>query len=195
MTSAASKPPQLSQENLRELQTARNSLRKVRRAVTTAKFEGYSVAICGVLTSLMGYGSFGQILGGIVLTVIGVIEIYGASRLGQLDAKAGRILTVNQLTLAALILLYALWNIFGEVMHPADAADLQGLSTSDSQVMGDVTGIAHEVTMIMYAGMIAAAVVEAGMARYYHSRGVYLVRYLAETPAWIISMQKSGVTI
>jgi len=195
MTSAASKPPQLSQENLRELQTARNSLRKVRRAVTTAKFEGYSVAICGVLTSLMGYGSFGQILGGIVLTVIGVIEIYGASRLGQLDAKAGRILTVNQLTLAALILLYALWNIFGEVMHPADAADLQGLSTSDSQVMGDVTGIAHEVTMIMYAGMIAAAVVEAGMARYYHSRGVYLVRYLAETPAWIISMQKSGVSI
>ena len=119
MTSAASKPPQLSPENLRELQAARDSLRKVRRAVSTAKFEGYSVAVCGALTLLMGIGSIGQMIGGTVLTAIGIIEIVSASRLSRLDPEAARVLTINQLSLAALILLYALWSIYGEMAHPA----------------------------------------------------------------------------
>jgi hypothetical protein len=33
------------------------------------------------------------------------------------------------------------------------------------------------------------------MARYYHSRGAYLARYLAETPPWIVAMQKTGISI
>ena len=192
MASVVSNTPQLSPENLRELQAARNSLRKVRRAVTTAKFEGYSVAISGLLTFLMGIGSIGQMFGGIVLAVIGIIEIVSASRLSQLDVRAGRVLTINQLSLAALILLYAVGNIYGETMHPEAAAELQGISQSDSQALGDVTSLTHEITLLMYGAMIGAAVVEAAMARYYHSRVVYLERYLAETPPWIVAMQKTG---
>lgn len=191
MASLASNPPQLSPENLRELHAARDSLRKVRRAVTAARLEGYSVAICGALTLIMGTSNLGQMLGGTVLAVIGVIEIYGASRLGRLDAGAGRVLTLNQLSLAGLILLYALWNIFGEMAHPA-AADLPDLGGSGLQLSADMTSLTHEIAMMMYLAMIAAAVVEAGMARYYHSRGVYLKQYLAETPPWIVAMQKTG---
>lgn len=197
MTSAASKPPQLSADNLRELQAAKQSLRKIRRAVSVARFEGYTVAVCGGITFLSGIGSVGDMLGGAVLTAIGVIEIISAGRLGRLDTKAVRILTTNQLCLAALILLYAVWNLHAEVAHPA--SDLPDLSPSDAAALGQMDSSAlsltHEVMLLFYGSMIAAAVVEAGMARYYHSRGAYLQRYLADTPAWIISMQKSGISI
>ena len=35
---------------------------------------------------------------------------------------------------------------------------------------------------------------EAAMAAYFHSRGPLLRQYLAETPEWIVSMQKAGVS-
>jgi hypothetical protein len=197
MTSAASNPPQLSVDNLRELQAAKQSLRKIRRAVSAARFEGYTVAICGGITFLSGIGSVGDMLGGTVLTIIGIVEIIWAGRLGRLDTTAVRTLTINQLCLAALILLYALWNLHAEIAHPA--SDLPDLSPSDAQVLGQMDssamGLTHEIMLLLYGSMIAAAAAEAGMAAYYHSRGAYLQRYLADTPPWIISMQKSGISI
>jgi hypothetical protein len=195
--SAASNPPPLSEENLRELQAAKQALGKIRRAALAARFEGYTVAICGGLTFLSGIGNVADMLGGAVLTAIGVIEIIGGGRLGRLDTKAVRIITVNQLCLAALILLYALWNLHAEVAHPA--SDLPDLSPADAQVLGQVDssamGLTHEIMLLLYGSLIAAAAAEAGMAAYYYSRGPYLQRYLAETPPWIISMQKSGISI
>jgi len=196
MTSAAPQPPVLNADNLREMQTARVSLRKIRRAVLSAKIEGYSVAICGALTVAMGMGSIWQMLGGTVLAVIGVIEIVGGTRLGKLDIDAVRILTINQLSLAVLILMYALWMLHSEMVHPADLADLGAAGGADLGQMGSsIQGLTHEIMLLMYGSMILAAAVEAGMAAYYHSRGAHLRRYLSETPAWIIAMQKAGMTI
>jgi hypothetical protein len=190
MSSAAPQPPQLSPENLRELQAARKSLGKIRRAVSTARFEGYTVAICGALTALMNADSIVYMLVGTVLAGIGIVEIVGADRLRRLDVGAARILTINQLSLAALILLYALWKLLVEVAHPGSAIpDLAGqLDSSD-------LGIAHELTILLYGSLIAAAAVEAGMAWYYHSRGEHLREYLARTPPWIVAMQKAGISV
>ncbi|MGD0769540.1 MAG: hypothetical protein ABSB42_15260 [Tepidisphaeraceae bacterium] len=197
MTSAAPQPPQLSQENLRELQAARKSLSKIRRAVSTARFEGYSVAICGALTVLMNTDSFACVLVGTVLAGIGIVEIVGASRLRRLEAGAVRMLTINQLSLAVLILLYALWNLHAEVAHPV--SDFPDLSPSDAKLLGQmdssVLGITHEAMLLLYGSLIAAAAVEAGMAWYYHSRGGHLREYLARTPPWIITMQKAGISV
>lgn len=197
MAFAEPTPPNLTPENLRELQAAKQSLRKIRRAVSAARFEGYTVAICGGITFLSGMGSISDMLGGTVLTIIGIVEIVWAGRLGRLDATAVRTLTINQLCLAVLILLYAVWNLHAEIAHPA--SDLPDLSPSDAQVLGQMDssamGLTHEVMLLLYGSMIAAAAAEAGMAAYYHSRGAYLQRYLADTPPWIISMQKSGISI
>jgi hypothetical protein len=198
MTSAVPNPPQLTPQNLRELQMARLSLRKIRRAVSTAKFEGYTVAIFGAITVLCGMSSFTDMLAGTVLAAIGVVEIVGAHRLAQLNISAVRLLTINQLCLAALILLYAGWNLHAEIVHPA-ASDIGGLSASDIQALGAVGSatmdLTHEIMLLLYGSLIAAAAVEAGMAAYYHSRGAHLDHYLAQTPQWIITMQKSGVSI
>jgi hypothetical protein len=190
MTSAAPQPPQLSPENLRELQAAKRSLGKIRRAVSTARFEGYSIAICGALTVLMNTDSIGYMLVGTVLTVIGIVEIVAAGRLRRLDVGAVRMLTINQLSLAGLILLYALWHLYVEVAHPgSELPDLAG------QMDSTTLGIAHEMTMVVYGSLIVAAAVEAGMAWYYHSRGGHLRGYLARTPPWIIAMQKAGISV
>jgi hypothetical protein len=179
------------------LQAAKQSLRKIRRAVTAARFEGYTVAICGGITFLSGIGSIANMLGGTVLTVIGIVEIIWAGRLGRLDPTAVRTLTINQLCLAALILLYAVWNLHAEIANPA--SDLPDLSPSDAQALGEMDSSAmsltHEVMVLLYGSMIAAAAAEAGMAAYYHSRGALLQRYLADTPPWIVTMQKSGISI
>jgi hypothetical protein len=196
-TSAATTPPSLTPENLRELQTAKQSLRKVRRAVNAAKFEGYTIAICGGLSFLFGIGSIGDMLGGMVLTAIGIIEITGAGRLGRLDVKGARIVAVNQLCLAALIFLYAVWSLHAEAAHPA--SDLPDLSPSDVQALGSAgdgaMDLTHEIMMLLYGSLIIAAIAEAGMAAYYNSRGAYLQQYLSETPEWIVNMQKSGISI
>jgi uncharacterized membrane protein HdeD (DUF308 family) len=197
MTSAAPQPPQLSPENLRELQAARRSLGKIRRAVGTARFEGYTVAICGGLTVLTNTDSIGYMLVGTVLTAVGIVEIVGAGRLRRLEVGAVRMLAVNQLSLAVLILLYALWNLHAEVAHPV--SDSPDLSPADVKLLGQmdssVLDITHEAMLLLYGSLIAAAGVEAGMAWYYHSRGGHLREYLAHTPPWIITMQKAGISV
>jgi hypothetical protein len=197
MSLPAPQPPQLSAENLRELQAARKSLGKIRRAVRTARFEGYSVAICGGLTALMNTDSIVYMLAGTVLAGIGVVEIVGAGRLRRREVGAVRMLAINQLSLAVLILLYALWNLHAEVAHPV--LDFPDLSPSDAKLLGQmdssVLGITHEAMLLLYGSLIAAAAVEAGMAWYYHSRGGHLREYLAKTPPWIITMQKAGISV
>ena len=147
--------------------------------------------------AIFGIPSITAILLGLILTAIGVVEILGGGQLRRLDLRAVRILTINQLCLATLILLYALWNLHGEIAHPD--SDLAGLSPSDAQtlVQGDssVLGITHEIMVLLYGSLIAAAVFEAAMAGYYHTRGAYLRQYLAQTPPWIVAMQKAGVSI
>jgi uncharacterized membrane protein HdeD (DUF308 family) len=197
MNPAPANPPQLTQENLRELQAARRSLRKVRRAVFSANLEGYTIAVCGGVSFLCGIGSFTDMLVGAVLTVIGIIEIISASRLRRLDLSATKWLACNQLALAVLILLYALWNIHSEIANPVSG--LSDLSPQDAQAMdqtlGSIGDLTHEVMLLLYVSLIVAALVEAGMALYYYSRGAHVRRFLAETPEWIVMMQKNGVSI
>jgi len=197
MSSAGLPPPQFSAENLRELEVARQPLRKIRRAASTARIEGLTIAGCGALTFVFGIGSAGDMLGGAVLTAIGIIEFVHAGRLSRLDEKSIRVLTINQICLAALILLYALWKLYGEISSPS--SDYPDLSAADAQVAGQVTGLAngltHTIYLLVYSSLIFAAAAEAAIALYYHSRGAHLQRFLAETPPWIIEMQKSGISI
>ena len=197
MNPAPAQPPQLTAENMRELQTARRSLRKVRRAVFSANLEGYTIAVCGGVSFLFGIGSITDMLAGAVLTVIGIIEIVSASRLRRLELSATKWLGGNQLALALLILLYALWNIRSEIANPASG--LSDLSPQDAQAvdqtLGSLGDLTHEVMLLLYISLIAAALVEAGMALYYYSRGAHVRRFLAETPEWIVMMQKNGVSI
>jgi hypothetical protein len=188
----------LSPESLAELKTARAAMKKIRRAILSARIEGYSIAIFGALSFAFSIGNFWDMFVSAILTAIGIIEINGASKLARLDLRATRILTFNQLALAALILLYALWKIYGQLANPNAA--LAGLSPSDVQSLDQfgVTGaldMTRQIMIVIYSGLIVAALAEAVMALYYHSRAAYVRQFIAQTPEWIVTMQKNGVSI
>src|ERR1700722_2465874 len=78
-------PPQISPENFQQLQAAKRGMRKIRRAMNTATFDGWTVAACGILTFLLGLGDITSMALGAGLTIIGLIELNGAKRLKRLD--------------------------------------------------------------------------------------------------------------
>lgn len=88
MASAPPSPPQLTAENLNELQTARQRLKGIRRAVSAGRFEGYSIAICGGLTFLAGIGSLTSMAGGALLLGVGIVEVFMVGQLRKLDVAA-----------------------------------------------------------------------------------------------------------
>ena len=167
MTSPVSNSPQLTPENFRELEAAHRALRKVRRAVSTARFEGFTVAICGGVTALSGIPNIGIMLVGVVLTAIGVIEIIGGGQLRRLDLRAVRVLTINQLCLATLILLYALWNLHAARDGPSPGPNQRLRRPSFwARWMPSAFDFTHEMMLILYGSLIAAAVLEAFMGLY-----------------------------
>jgi hypothetical protein len=188
----------LSAESLAELKTARTAMKKIRRAVLSARIEGYCIAIFGALSFPFTLGSFWQMLVTVLLTAIGIVEINGAGKLARLDVRGTRLLTFNQLSLAVLILLYALWNIYSQLADPNAA--LAGMSPSDVQSLNQigVTGMldmTRQIMLIVYSSLIVAALIEAAMALYYHTRAPYVRQFIAQTPEWIVTMQKNGVSI
>jgi hypothetical protein len=197
MASAPPSPPQLTPENLNELQLARQRLKGIRRAVSAGRFEGYSIAICGGLSFLAGIGSLTSMAGGALLLGVGIVEVYMVGQLRKLDLRAPRFLAANQLVLAALIVLYACWSLHSS--GSSSSADTTGMSASDVQAMnqmiGPVNEIAHSVSVLLFGSLLIAAVFEGGMAWYYYSKAEPLREYLAETPEWILQMQRAGVSV
>jgi hypothetical protein len=190
-------PPQISPENLQQLQAAKRGMRKIRRAISTAIFDGWTVAVCGILTFLLGLGDLTSMALGAGLTTIGVIELYGAKRLKRLDQSAIDFLVWNQIALGSLLLIYAVWRTIDVLHHPATASSL---GASDAQLeaagLGNITHLEQSVMLAVYASLMVVAVFGQGsMALYYFTRRKHLQSYLAETPPWITQMQRVGMGI
>src|SRR5208282_5480331 len=99
MQPADATSPQLSEEHLRQLSAARNSHRKINRAVSIARFDGWTLGIFGGFTLLMGIFDISCILIGAALLVIAFFEMRGAGKLSRLDPTAPRMLGFNQVAL------------------------------------------------------------------------------------------------
>jgi hypothetical protein len=190
-------PPQISPENLQELQAAKRGMRKIRRAVTTATFDGWTVAFFGILTFIFSIGDIISMALGAGLTVIGVIELYGAKRLKRLDQSAIAFLVWNQIALGSLLLIYAVWRTVDILHHPATASSLGATEAElDAAGMGNIANLEQSMMLAVYGSLMAIAVFGQGsMALYYFTRRKHVQTYLAETPPWITQMQRAGMGI
>jgi hypothetical protein len=188
--------PQLSQENLRELETARQSLRKVARAVSVARFDGWTMAIFAGLTLLMGITDITNIVLAVALGTVAYVELTGAAKLRRLDPSAVPMLGFNQFGLAGLLTLYALWRIHVELNGGGFISGMVAQDPADAQVLGPWMNLGRSVVFAFYGSLIAVAVLGmGGMAWFYFSRRKHLDAYLTNTPQWIIAMQKSGLSL
>ena len=184
--------PQLTDENHRELATARLAYRKVRRAISMAQFDAWTIGVIAGFSFLYGvlFRDLTSIVVGMVLVVNAWLELRGAQQIRQLDVKAIRLLGFNQLAIAGLILLYVAWMI---ILQLTGHSDLAILSTALSQI--GITAQQINVAVVGFYLLVLAIGVAStgGMSRYYFTRLKHLESYLRQTPAWIINMQKAGV--
>jgi hypothetical protein len=183
--------PELTEENLKQLQEARVRLRHISRAVAIAKMDGWTIGIFGGLTLFGGVVSW-DIIGiifGAGLCFMSYFELKGAKRLKKLDPDAVKLLGVNQISLGSLLVMYGAWMMMLTLTGHSELGGLLGTSPEASKFV-KVIGIGVYGT-VMGIGIS----VQGSMALYYFSRRKFIEAYVKQTPFWIVNMQKVGLSI
>jgi hypothetical protein len=188
--------PHLSEANLHELAAARAAGRKVRRAISIANFDGWTLGALGALTFVFSLTDLPGLMLGVGMMGIAVIELRGAGRLRHLEPSAARTLGFNQLALGTLLFAYALWRIIS-VATGKGVYDAVGASDPQlAHMLQPVENLTRLVSFAVYAALMAIAVfAQGGLALFYFSRVKHVQEYVARTPAWIIAMQRAGISI
>jgi len=188
-------PPPLTPDQLAQLTAARLAGRKIRRAVSVATFDGWTIAIFAALTFLCGLSSPATILLGLGMAVVSYVELTNAAKLRRVDPSAPRRLAFNQLALASMLILYALWSLHTQ----SDNKELQSLIASEpaaAEMLKSLQPLVQRITVAIYASLIAVAILaQGGTALFYYTRTKHIQAYLAQTPPWILQLQKAGFAL
>ncbi len=188
----ASPLPSLSPQQLQEMADARIAMKPIRRAIFAANFDGWSLAVFAFLSLICGFSSITGILIGVGLGTVAFVELRGISGLRKFEPKTARTLGYNQLALAGILVLYAAWNL---IFPPSLSKELQSASPDLKAALGgyDLNSINTQINYVIYFTLIAVAVFAQGsLAIFYFRREKTIREYLANTPPWIVQMQRAG---
>jgi hypothetical protein len=184
----------LSPEQLRDLEDARRRGVKVRRAVSVARLNGWSIGIFAGLTLLGAFMSWWGLFLGLGMGVVAYVEFNGAARLRKLDPSATKMLALNQLFLGALLLSYAVYSLWMARYGASQFADYIAQSPELKPMLAQAEDLARLIYYLMYGTLAAVAIfVQGGNALYYHSRRKHIEAYIQQTPAWIRDAQRAGM--
>lgn len=193
--SSAPEGSPLSEDHLRQLAAANVALRKIRRVVSIARFDGWTVGVFAALTGLFGLTQPTTLLIAAVMAAIAVIEIRGADKLQRLDVTAPRTLAINQLALGSLLILYALAHLYAELTGPGIYDAIAATDPQLSQMLQPVQRLARTIALAAYSALILVAIAaQGGLALFYFTRQKLLAAYLRQTPPWITTLHRTGLT-
>jgi len=179
--------PHLSPEQTKALDEARVRAKGILGAAKVANFNGWSVAVFAVLTLLFGLGSPVLLLLALGMGVVARNELRGRDLVRRFDPAGPTLLTKNQLGFMGLIVAYCAWSLFRTVTDPdpqwAVLEELAGLEAS----------YVRDMVVAGYLAAILLTVLLVGInARYYHRRRAMLEEYLAQTPDWVVELQRAA---
>lgn len=181
----------LSDANYRELAEAEQRARKIRRAISVAKFDGWTVGAFGALTLLFGIFSPAGWIMGLGMCAVAYVELGGVARFARFEPGTGRRLALNQLALGALLFGYAMFGLWRSLYGPDPLA---GTLEAAPEVATMVSGFSEVARMIGAAVYLTLALVavgaQGGTAWFYFSRDKYLHTYRRDTPAWIVQLNE-----
>ncbi len=195
-------PPPLSSnspftpEQLAQMADARKAMKPIRRAVTMAQLDGWTLAVFAGLTVICGISSVSALLVGAGLGVIAYVELNSIKRLRQLDASVANTLGFNQLALAGVLIIYASYNL----LYPspalkdalANSGELQNAGL-DPNLFKEFDSLGSLINQLVYGSLLVIAVgVQGSTALFYFRRKKMIETYLTKTPEWLLEMQKSG---
>jgi hypothetical protein len=196
MTPAAGPPPLLSPEQLAQLAAARLASKRLRRAVSVATFDGWTIAIFAALTFVCGITSVSNILIGVAMGIIAYIELAGAGRLRRVDPLAARTLGFNQIALACLLIVYAIWSLYYELKYGSITASLSSADPAVASMLEPYKSLVRQLIVLVDGSLVVVAILaQGGTALYYFTRVKYIQAYLSQTPPWIIQMQQAGFNL
>jgi len=185
-----------SPEHLAQLDAARLMSRKIKRAVSVANFDGWTIAAIAAITIVFSITSIPGMALGLGMTYVAWRELSSAAALKKLDAAAPRRLAINQMVLSAMLVLYFGWALYQDLSGPAASAQILAQAPDAQGMLGDFDQISRQITIWTYVGLMAASLLApGGTAWYYSSRQKLLRTYLATTPKWIIDYQRGGGTL
>ncbi len=112
---AATAEGPLSAAHLRELASARDRAKSIRKAARVAAFNGWTTAgIAALSLPFVLYDPSSLILT-VGLSIIAYNEFRGRKRLLKFDPTAATLLGWNQLGLLAMIIVYCLWSLYSNL--------------------------------------------------------------------------------
>jgi hypothetical protein len=183
----------LSPHDLQILVDARLRAKKIRRAVTVARFDGWTIGIFAALTLLGSAISFSWIALalGVGMAAVAAIELRGAQALAALDLRAPKRLAFNQFFLGALLFAYAAWSLWSIWRNPGQFFPEIAQTPELATMLGSIEDISKLIGLALYGTLILVAItVQGGTALFYLSRARYLRAYIEQTPPWVIEMQR-----
>jgi len=174
-------------EQRQELEDAKARAGSFMGAARVASFNGWTFGFFAVVSILSGLTSIPVLLVGVGLAVVARNEFVGRTRILAYDPSAFELLWKNQVALMAIIVAYCLWAMTRSrlVSDPS----MQELN----ELMGDdFDELVRSLVTVAYIAVIGLTVIFQGLnARYYHVRIARLKAYLAETPQWVVDVQRS----
>jgi hypothetical protein len=195
-SSGSAAPADLSPQAVQEqLAAARIAAKKIRRAVSYATFDAWTIAIfaagsfaCGLIGGVSG------VVLGMAMAAIAWVEFKAVARVRRLDPAAARTLAWNQLAFSGMLILYALWSLHSVPTMSSVASEL-GPDAGDMD-SGQIDSWLRIGWFLMYGTLIAVAVfAQGGTALYYFSREKHIKEYVETQPPWVIQMQQAGAPL
>lgn len=179
----------ISAEQQEEFADAGKKLAKILRAGKIAAVSGWTLVVFGVLSALLGLFSLTGMLVAGALLALGWNELRGRALLVALDPQGARVLGWNQLAIIGLVVVYCLWQLYSSLAHPnPQMAELE-------ELVGIEPELVAQLTILVYGSvMVITAVAQGLLSRWHFAREKQLKTYLEETPAWIVTLQKSAPT-
>lgn len=175
---------------------------KIRRAAAVAAFNGWVLATFAGLSAL--FVVFSAALGGLsasgLLVTVGLAalawgEFRGRTRLLRFDPSGATLLGWNQVGLLALIVAYCAWSLYAGLSQPnAISQEIQANSELRAALGsgGEIDDLYKMLVVAVYGSVIALSVLFQGLnALYYFSRRKHVEAYLAETPDWVVALQRT----
>ncbi len=189
--------PALSAQELAQLGAAAVAMRRLRRAASVARFDGWTIGIFAFLTFLCGMTDAVNIVLAIAMGTVAAVELRGAAGLTRLEPRAARMLGFNQLALGTVLLVYGGWRLV--VVARGGVAELLGEWVAPVEELvgcAEMHRLARNFAYLLYSSLCLIAILgQGGMALYYFSRAKVVEAYLTATPEWVLEMQRAGVTV
>lgn len=171
-------------EERKALQHAAELHRPLAKAAARARSNGGGLLAFGLLSLVLGLLLSDAVTAalGALVTAVGAIEFRGAAALRRADPAAPLRLARGELVLGACIAVYCVLKL---TVWASDSAALAA-AVGDTGALGvDIEGMADSLNTMVYATLIAVAVLyQGGYARYYLARRADLAAYRDSTPEW-----------